>query len=412
MNAIPLPKKKDAPAPEQEHFNEWNPAKRWNPFNSHKLLSHVWRWKEIKRGRPMPAPVLVTVDPTNRCNLNCVWCNAKFIRQQRHNSLSATALTRIAEFLPQWGRDFDGGHYGVEAVCVAGGGEPLLNPATAEFVDRLARNGIQVGLVTNGTRIRDFVDPLSQCTWVGVSMDAASSQTFNQLKGLPASSDAFERTIENIAVLADYSRRHFAPLGKVHPAYGVSFKYLIYNRENIAEIYEAARLAKEIGCKNIHFRPAGTTWDKIGTDEEIGFNAEDVRLFQEQIARALTLDGPEFGVYGVTHKFNSQFQRANYFDLCYAIFMTAVFMPPEDSVKDQDAFTMGLCCDRRGDRKLELLSNCQEVEQIGRQWGSPAHWAIHDHIQVAEQCPRCTYQPHNEIYEQVILNDAMTYRFI
>jgi len=66
-------------APQQAR-REWNPSKRWNPFNSYKLLAHVDRWKGIKRGRAIPPPVLVTVDPTNLCNLNCVWCNAEFVR--------------------------------------------------------------------------------------------------------------------------------------------------------------------------------------------------------------------------------------------------------------------------------------------------------------------------------------------
>ncbi len=50
---------------------EWLPRKRWNPFNSNKLLAHVYRWRLIRRGRPLPPPVLITVDPTNVCNFNC-----------------------------------------------------------------------------------------------------------------------------------------------------------------------------------------------------------------------------------------------------------------------------------------------------------------------------------------------------
>ena len=288
----------------------------------------------------------------------------------------------------------------------------MLNRGTGQLVDGLTGSGIQVGLVTNGTMIQDFVDSLSRCTWVGVSMDAGRPETFNKLKGLPEQSNLFEKIIDNVGILTDYAKRHFTRLGKVHPAYGVSYKYLIYNKENIAEIYEAAKLAKEIGCKNIHFRPAGTTWDKIGTDDEINFTKEDIELFNEQITLALELDDDKFGVYGVTHKFNSQFERANYFSRCYAIFMTAVFMPPGEAAKGQDGFTMGLCCDRRGSEKLELIQSMEDVSQIEKVWGGKEHWSIHDRINVAKECPRCTYQPHNEIYEQVILNDAMTYRFI
>mgnify|MGYP000073552493 CR=1 FL=1 len=396
----------------KEKFQEWSPNKRWNPFNSYKLLSHVHRWCKIKRGRPIPPPVLITIDPTNVCNFNCVWCNAEFIRKKRKCSLSEKALLELADFLPRWGEGSPDWRPGVQAVCVAGGGEPLLNPATAGFIDKVTSNGIEVGLVTNGSRIDDYIDSLSQCTWVGVSIDAGTAKTFNKLKKLPPAKNYFERIIENIAVLVDYAKRHNNRLGLKHPAYGVSYKYLLYNRDNITEIYKAAKLAKEIGCKSIHFRPAGTAWDKLGTEEEIRFSKEDISLFEEQITRALELDDEAFGVYGVTHKFNSQFEPANYFDKCYAIFMTAVIMPPTGKDAPKDSFVFGLCCDRRGDEKLELARNIVDVNQIQKLWGSKTHWKIHDRIVVESECPRCTYQPHNQIYEQVILNDSMTYKFI
>ena len=171
--------------------------------------------------------------------------------------LSEKILCRIADFLPNWGSS-GSYHPGVKAVCVAGGGESLLNPATPVFIDRLTRNGIEIGVVTNGTRINTCIDALSQCTWVGVSVDAGSAKTFNKLKGLPEDSDIFSRIIDNMATLADYSRFYATRLGASHPSYGVSYKYLLY-KENIGEIYEAAKIAKSIGCKSIHFRPAGTT---------------------------------------------------------------------------------------------------------------------------------------------------------
>lgn len=395
----------------KKEIPEWVSSKRWNPFNSYKLLTHVQRWKQIKRGKPIPAPALITVDPSNVCNFNCIWCNAEFIRKQRRGSLSEKMLLSLADFLPRWGEDNP--HYkpGVEAICIAGGGEPLLNPSTAAFIDKVTNNGVEVGIVTNGSEIDRYIDSLSRCTWVGASIDAATSNTFNKLKRLSSESNNFNKIIYNIANLVDYAKRHNNRLGFRHPAYGVSHKYLLY-KDNIAEIYQAAKLAKEIGCKNIHFRPAGTPWDKIETKDEIAFSQEDISLFKEQITKALELNDESFGVYGVTHKFNSQFERANYFTKCYAIFMTAVIMPPTGKDIPKDSFDLGLCCDRRGDVKLELARNIVDVEEIQKLWGSETHWAIHDKIAVSSECPRCTYQPHNEIYEQVILNDSMTYKFI
>jgi MoaA/NifB/PqqE/SkfB family radical SAM enzyme len=390
---------------------EWSAQKRWNPFNSYKLLAHVERWKRIKRGKAIPAPVTVTVDPTNVCNFNCVWCNAEFIRKHRRRSLSGNILNSIADFLPVWGSASDVYEPGVKTVCVAGGGEPLLNPNTSAFIEKVAHNGVEVGVVTNGSRIDGAVDALSHCTWVGVSVDAGTAETFDSIKGLDPMQNNFGQIIDNMSILVDYSKRHQSMLGLNRPGYGVSYKYLLY-KENIGEIFEAAKLAKEVGCKNIHFRPAGTPWDKIGTDEEIHFTPEEIQLFNQQMTRVLELDDANFNVYGVTHKFNEQFNTCNTFDKCYSIFMTSVIEPPADKDADKDAFVMGLCCDRRGDTKLELLSDETDVRQIDKAWGGKRHWAIHDRINVARECPRCTYQPHNQIYEQVILNDSMTYKFI
>lgn len=388
---------------------EWKTNKRWNPFNSYKLMAHVETWKRIKRGRNIPAPILVTVDPTNLCNLDCHWCNARFIRNQRHRSLSAKALSDISAFLPKWKNDSGIGP-GVLAVCVAGGGEPLMNPHTGQFIDRLIHHNIEVGVVTNGLLIDHFIDSLAQSTWVGVSVDAGSDKTYHAYKG--RKKGQFERVIDNIALLIDYAKMHHTQLGKPHLAYGVSYKYLLYE-DNIGEIYQAAKLAKEIGCKNIHFRPAATTWDNIGTEREIAFNKDQIEQFNEQIALAMELDDDTFGVYGITHKFNNQFTRSNCFEYCHALFMTAVFEPPTDQDKTTDgAFVLGLCCDRRGDSKLELGTNLTDVNQISKLWGSRAHWSISDAVNVHEECPRCTYQPHNEIYENVILEDSMTYKFI
>ena len=50
----------------KQAHKEWNPSKRWNPFNSYKLLAQVERWKKIKRGRPLPPPVLITVEAQKR----------------------------------------------------------------------------------------------------------------------------------------------------------------------------------------------------------------------------------------------------------------------------------------------------------------------------------------------------------
>lgn len=387
-------------------IDEWSIQKRWNPFNSYKLLTQVYRWKLIKKGRPIPQPALVTVDPINSCNFRCPWCNSAKVTSSS-SKISRKSLLRLADFLSNW-KGSPEWYGGVEAVCVAGGGEPLMHEDIGDFIERCRENGIEVGVVTNGYYIDRFLEPLSLCTWVGVSIDAGTPFTFNKIKGLPDSSDAFDRVIENIRRLVDYSKSKSATLASESPGYGVSYKYLL-SIQNVDEVYKAASIAKSIGCKNFHLRPVGATWFDLDLDKK--FISHDLAAkLEAQISKARELEEKNFGVYAVTHKFGDQFQRSHQFHTCHAIFMTCVFMPPVNKGK-KDAITIGLCCDRRGDPKLELARDLENIEDLAALWGSEHHWAIFENLNI-DECPRCTYQPHNQIFEQVIEKDLMTYKFI
>ncbi|UOD35538.1 hypothetical protein DSN97_04230 [Deferribacteraceae bacterium V6Fe1] len=282
-----------------------------------------------------------------------------------------------------------------------------MNPNTGLLIDLLTANGIQVGVVTNGYYINEYLESLSKCTWVGVSVDAGTEKTFNKLKGLPEEADNFSIILDNIRMLKNFSEKNRTLLSKNHPAYGISYKFLLSN-ENIYEVYKAALIAKEIGCKNFHLRPSSTPWNILNTANEVVFTEDEIKVYNGQIEKALKLDDEIFNVYGVTHKFDGQFKRCNKFENCYAVFMTGVFMPS----KEEGKIDFGLCCDRRGDERLLLACGISKLSNIKDLWGSKKHWEIFDNIKVKSQCPRCTYQPHNQIYEQVILKDSMTYIFI
>ena len=187
--------------------------------------------------------------------------------------------------------------------------------------------------------------------------------------------------------------------------YGIGYKYLIHPY-NIKDVYNAAKLAKDIGCKNFHVRPVGNSWDDLN-HSFFRFSNDDVNFFKEEVEKARGLEDENFNVFAVVHKFGDQFKVANYFEKCYAIFMTCVFMPPIDN---NYKFAVGLCCDRRGDKRLEL-GEFNSPHEFQRLWGSEKQWNIFNNLKISD-CPRCTYQPHNQIYEKVIIEDSMTYKFI
>jgi len=387
-----------------EFQKEWAAQKKWNPFNSDKLLAQVYRWRKISEGSPIPQPGLVTVDPINVCNHKCVWCNAGYILEKNSRAISRETLFELADFFVEW-KGHPEWEKGVEAICIAGGGEPLLNKSVGDFIDRCVDNGIEVGVVTHGGLIDRYLEPLSKCTWVGVSIDSGTGETFKKLK----QRDSFDKIIENVKLLTEYSKKNNTTLAGPGQGYGVSYKYLLHS-ENAHEIYTAAKIAKEAGCKNFHLRPVGDPWFKVNSENEhkIEFSPDIIEVFNKQVDKARELEDDDFGVFGITHKFDDKLDKSNKFRQCFSVFMTAVFMPSEDA---SGKFDLGLCCDRRGDDRLTLGKSLESTSQVDDLWGSEKHWDIHKQIRVNE-CPRCTYQPHNQIFEHVVLSDNMTYRFI
>lgn len=369
---------------------EWQSSKRWNPFNSAKLLAHVPHWRRIKPGESIPPPILVTIDPTNVCNLNCLWCNSRIARQKNAQSIPRAAIADIAQTLRDWG---------VKAVCIAGGGEPTWYASFGALIDALRRHAIQIGVVTNGTALAVNRDYLRHAEWVGISVDAAAASTYAQCKGVPPST--FDVVVEDIPYVLEAAEDY--ELGQPGRGNGVFFKFLIH-RLNKSDIACAAELAKKLGCKGIHYRPAGPAWFHQHWQ---GLSPPEVAQVHGQLMEAMRYDDDNFSVYGVTHKFDENLNKCNSFQRCHAVFMTCVIMPPSDRGQ---GINVGLCCDRRGDGRLLLAENVAPAE-LPRLWGSEKHYELWAQIDVAS-CPRCTYQPHNQIFEQVICQDNMTIDFI
>jgi MoaA/NifB/PqqE/SkfB family radical SAM enzyme len=286
-------------------------------------------------------------------------------------------IDNIGPFLASWG---------TKAVCVAGGGEPLLHKRIGDILDGLVAAGIEVGVVTNGFLLNRCQSSLAKCRWVGVSVDAGNRDSFAALKKMPP--DVFDKVIGNIATL------HMAA-----PDLEITYKFLAHPL-NISSIYEAVRLAKSIGCRFFHMRPVGKSWDSLAQPNI--FTPLDIAMAKTHIEQArLDFEDEQFHVFGIMHKFSNNWEICHDFTKCHAVAMTAIIQP--DNI-------VGLCCDRRGDPKLEL-GRFDKPEDILGLWGSQKHLDIMRNINLKE-CPRCTYGPHNQLFEHMILSDDTCKNFI
>ncbi len=383
----------------------WSKGKKYNTFNSDKVLIHVPRWTKIFDGSPyIPPPVSLDVDISNICNLSCSWCNATSVIDGRASFISSKSLAQLADFLPDWGA-YTNSALPVRAVVLAGGGEPLTNPNFSVFVERLIMNGISVGVITNGLLITKHLKALSKCTWVGVSVDCATVETYAKLKN-PNNSDDFYLVVDHIHELISFAKEFKTRLNRNNLSSGVTYKYLIH-RDNVREVFEATELAKRLGCKSIYFRPISVPWNRLNEKPQPSFiSSRDIKRFHKNIDKAMSLDCASFSVYAALDKFGVNFRSDNCFTNCYGGFVTAVIMPPR---KKESGIILGLCCDRRGDARMELGE--MEVKDIEKNWGTKRHREILRLVDVAS-CPRCARKLHNNVIQSVILEDSMSYNFI
>lgn len=365
-------------------MKEW--TNQWNPFNSAKIL--IWREQldGCMRQDFLP-PVTVSTDPSNKCNFDCIWCNAFEIMQKDQVNLPEDHLLRLADFYAEWG---------IASTCVAGGGEPFMNPGTGKFLLRLKENGVGCAPVTNGSLLNDeIIDIIARTSrWAGISIDAGGIDTFMKVKGI-SNSKIFDIVINNIAKLTKRIK-------EIKSECEVGYKFLLHPL-NAKEIFDAAKLAKSLGVHDFQLRPVG--WDnvmKTKNKTNVNFNnlLDEVDL---QIEQAMSLEDENFFVYGIRHKFQFDFQRKVNFTKCWASSIAA--------------FTFGadgncyLCLDMRGRKEMVLCSHFPDPYEVLKYWNSDKHKKILQNID-PNKCPRCTIGPYNEIVEQVFMKDRMCRDFV
>jgi len=366
-----------------------NKQKEWsspyNEFNSIKILHFKEHLQSIVSGNFLP-PITVDVDPANLCNFNCIWCNAKGFRSKHSSVMPRGHLLKLADFYKEWG---------VKSACVAGGGEPMLNPDFAPFLKRLYENGIKSGVISNGSLLnKENAEAVAKySSWCGISMDAGSSEVFMKIKEIE-DEEMFDKVINNIKGLVAVKKR-------LNSKVEITYKYLLHPY-NVKDIYRAAKLAKSLAMNTFHLRPV--CWDNLyGQKHDKPINFSDyVGTIESEIEKASALEDEHFRFYSVRHKFGENFERKINFKKCLATPLLATFGADGN---------VHLCFDVRGKEEWILCKHYPDPRKILKIWGSPRHKKIINSINV-NKCPRCTFGPYNEIIEKAIIKDDMFLDFI
>jgi hypothetical protein len=231
-------------------------AKLRQPAFHERLREYVeWRRGVLDaRGRgapepPMPswAPLSINLDLTTACNYACAHCidwdllNSGISHDER---ALRESLSRMAGA-------------GLRSVILIGGGEPTLHPRFGPFVRHLKSLGLQVAVVSNGSRndrILEVADAFGSGDWVRLSLDAGTDATF-QVMHRPKRPVTLEEICAGVR-----------PIKEKNPALRVGFSFVVVwsgsEREpgapvhdNVDEVPLAARLARDSGFDYVSFKP-------------------------------------------------------------------------------------------------------------------------------------------------------------
>jgi len=192
-----------------------------------KIIFYMDEVKNLTKGK-FEFPITCEIDPSNSCMLQCNFCLYKSHLKKSNVHLSWSVYVDLIQQLVK-GK--------TKSITFTGGGEPLLNPNFNCMVDLALTSGFEIGLITNGVLL-DRVKNLDKFKFIRVSLDAATKETYEKVKGI----NHFERVIRNVKETLE-----------MNPVVGLSY---VVCEENSRELEKAVDLSNELQTAYLQFKPA------------------------------------------------------------------------------------------------------------------------------------------------------------
>lgn len=334
-------------------------------FSSDKILAHIDRIEEWLR-TGISRPITFELDMTNICNHRCPWCFGFYDRDNK-DSLSLQEAKDIILQIKE---------FGGRGLTFTGGGEPLCNPYTIKAVEYAKNIGLDMGFITNGMLIDDEISEilLKNCTWIRISLDAATSAMFRLTHGMDGK--AFDKVVDNIRLLVKEKKR-------LNSKSTIGVGYLT-SPETKEEIYKFALLYRALKVDYAQFRPLLPCF----SNNRVDYSKETQKGIIEEIERTLKLSNDGYQVLYSKHKYdcmaNGEVIRP--YKKCYGHHFAIVIVADKK---------MYICCHFRGVKKYcigDLSKNT--LKEI---WHSEQRKKVYENIDLNEYIPLCRCNTFNVI---------------
>lgn len=193
-----------------------------------KLLHHLPVVEKWKKGESF-YPIHAEISPTSGCNQRCNLCYVDFLGHKA-GFLEESIMNSLAD---------EFGKLGVKSVLLAGEGEPTANKGIVSMIQRAHRNGVDMAVNTNAVLLTKEMSEgiLPSLTWARFTLQAGDPELYQAIhKGHRTD---FVRATANIQDAVKIKRDQ-----KLKVTLGT--QQILIN-ENAQNIYETARLSKELG---------------------------------------------------------------------------------------------------------------------------------------------------------------------
>lgn len=187
-------------------------------------------------GRNFLHPSQVHFLMIDKCNARCIMCGGDYYRSKSGRKITFEAFKRMAANLQL---------EKVASICLAGAGDPLLNPDLLDIIAYVNERypSVAVSITTNGIALLPaLADQLMThvISFINISINAATRLTYKQIMQV----DQFERVVENARYLASLRQYVGSP---------TSLQFSIaLNELNIGELPQLVALTHSLGFNSVN----------------------------------------------------------------------------------------------------------------------------------------------------------------
>lgn len=216
-----------------------------------------------------PAPLLVNLEITKRCNLRCIHCDIRKMPETYQDIIkkefSTSEIKDIVNSLKSLGTKY---------ISISGG-EPFLRKDIFEIIEYIKNRDMGLHISSNGALVtKEVAKRINDLglNAISISLDAVTPELHDEIRGVKGAYDMAVTAISNLVNCEDK-----------HIQVGIS---PIITDLNLYELPELVDFAKDLGVDAIRFQPWHISLGHNETEEKLnirGERIEDLDKVVEQI---------------------------------------------------------------------------------------------------------------------------------